>query len=310
MALYYSKRNSFDKASEVIRYFLDQPWLKSSHKYDALQVGTGGMIFRGQANADWALYPSAFRPNSLDRFTPQPPWTGPSKNQTLTAMGSHLHAEARAIFTFLETADALGLETPLDFAEAKRGIEIIQAAYLNDKSYDYSKPFPSPSFARATGLAQHHGVPTRLLDWTESPLVACYFAAYGASSFANEPPLPTQKIAIIYTKSRTLREEKYPIELVRVPRSGQNIRAQQGVFTNIKTANLYYKDHGCWPSTNQALWNFNSSGKLQLHQVTLPASEADNLLRELYDLNITRHTMMPNLDNAALAADYTLTLYP
>ncbi len=254
-------------------------------------------IFRGQKKSTWSLQPRAWRKDGQlflkSIYKKLRPYVEFEYDQSLChftelkkikkkiAIEGFLQsaAEYESTWQFANLADELGYPV-FEHDRLMSGEDFIKTHNVDHKWYPLNIPL-------AFCLSQHHGIPTRLLDWTYNSMVAAYFAAEKHNSNCD-------KISVWAINSKFLKIHNC-LKVQTCPRHQHSfLHAQSGLFLYYEKANEYYYKNEQWPIFEDIIESkFNDNENIPIIKIDLRATESNEVLRLLWKERITKAHLMP-----------------
>lgn len=251
-------------------------------------------IFRGESSINNQLIPNALRLNNVERVCKLSGFISPDCG--IQTEYNQIFCEEYILWKFYRKCDERGLKVPL-IERLRLKPQSLPSEFFSDSE---NRWIPNDFFELA-GLAQHYGLPTRLLDWSFNFFVAMYFALKNSKiedEYCSIWAFNFRKLINFYS-------ERVPTKLVLVvPEYSQNpnLKAQQGVFTHLqitKKVNL-----GSIPVDRRSIdeiiegqLSHNNSDYVSLfYKINIPIKFTKELYKYLSVIGYDGSTLFPGYD--------------
>lgn len=303
--------HDFESAEDLLRFLRPE----SGHWGSGHQVE---WLFRGQRDARWDLVPSAWRRTTFNWYKPiferalprpaEPPWRNGSLDDICKALfpehppatesvgqneWGHVQlvlraAEREAVRQFAVLADETGHYVPdhLDWIDRGSIADRSESEWWSQLS---DRRWPDVVADEFHAYAQHHGVPTSLLDWTAQSTFAAWFACEGVT-----PQQSASRLAVWAVNLKTASSLGFDVASCR-RHEHKFLQVQQGYLLHLMC---------CGNSEPRRLRSLTELVDAKhraecspaFRRVTIPVSEANRLVQLLVRERITRARLYPSYD--------------
>lgn len=199
-----------------------------------MKLSQQGYIFRGHSKSSYELLPTALRKDKKDELWNLIGGGMPIDNQSEWESWQ-VYAEYMLLQRFYRECDVHGLYIPENDRFRKHTVtkNSFDISFISDEE----KWLPHDLHGIA-GLAQHYGLPTRLLDWSSDYWTSLYFSVIGVmkrigeKSFDDKDYMEIWALNASFVDFISLSTEKLPLTIIRPRYYGNtNLSAQKGLFT-------------------------------------------------------------------------------